>query len=83
MGGGSRVFAQWLLDLGNGITGPIVDLLQPNLRTVNTVHGLIHATFGPVLNQTTIDSIKRCVILSPTNKNTAAALPLMRKSSIN
>ena len=66
------VFAQWLLDLGNGITGPIVDLLQPNLRTVNTVHGLIHATFGTVLNQTTIDSIKRCVILSPTNKNTAA-----------
>jgi hypothetical protein len=66
------MFAQWLLDVGNGITGPIIDVLQPSLRIANTVHGLIHATFGPVLNNTTIDSIKCCVIFSPTNKNTVA-----------
>ena len=63
-------FAEWLLDVGNGITGPTIDLIQPNLRIATSVNGLIQATFGHVLNGTTIDSIKRCVILSPTNKNT-------------
>ena len=64
------LFADWLLDVGNGLTGPTINLKEQNIRIVTSAHALIQATFGSVLNPTTIHKIAHCAILSPTNKNT-------------
>ncbi len=64
------VFADWLLDVGNGLTGPTIDLLANQIRVLSSTRALIQAPIGNALNCRTIDSIKRCVILSPTNRHT-------------
>ena len=64
------IFADWLLDIGNGITDPMINLLEHNIRVVTSPTALIHATFGTVLHQSTLPGLTRHIILSPTNKNT-------------
>jgi hypothetical protein len=64
-------FSQWLLDIGNGIVGDDINLAVPDLRVVSSSHGLITATFGHCLDRSTLPSLARCAILSPTNANAA------------
>ena len=64
------VFAEWLLDIGNGISGSIINFAENNIRVVASTRALIQATFGLVLNDSTLPALARTAILSPTNKNT-------------
>jgi hypothetical protein len=64
------VFADWLLDIGNGISDPDINLLEHNIRVVHSPNALIQAVFGSILNASTLTHLTRHVILSPTNKNT-------------
>jgi hypothetical protein len=54
----------------NGVFAPSINLLEHNIRVVNTPAALIHALFGSIFNKTTLLNLTRNVILSPTNKNT-------------
>ena len=63
------LFAQWLLDIGNGISGSTIDFAQRNIRLVHSTRALIQATFGLLLNSSTLPSLARTAILTPTNKN--------------
>ena len=65
------LFADWLLDIGNGISDERIDLLTNQIRIVHNTLALIHSTFGTVLNQHTLPGLIHHVILCPTNKNTA------------
>jgi ATP-dependent DNA helicase PIF1 len=64
------LFADWVLDIGNGISDPIINLLEHNTRFVHSLNALMHATFGIILNESTLPHLTRHVILSPFNKNT-------------
>ena len=65
------LFAEWLLDIGNGICDDRIDLPSRHIRVVHNSLALIHATFGNVLNEHTLPNLTHHVILCPTNKNTA------------
>jgi hypothetical protein len=62
------VFAGWLLDIGNGISDPQINLLEHNIRVVHSPNAPIQAKFGSILNASTLQHLTRHVILSPTNK---------------
>ena len=64
-------FAEWVLDIGNGISGSIVDFSTHHIRLVHSTRALIQATFGLILNVSTLPALARTAILSPTNKNAA------------
>jgi ATP-dependent DNA helicase PIF1 len=65
------LFADWLLDIGNSLTDPQINLLDHNIRIVHSPLALIRATFGTELNEQTLPLLTRHIILCPTNKNTA------------
>ncbi len=70
MRGTNPLFADWLLDIGNGILAPSVNILEHNIRVVNTPAALKQATFGSILYDATLPHLIRHVILSPTKKTT-------------
>jgi hypothetical protein len=63
------VFADWLLDIGNGISDPRINLVEHKIRVVHSPNALIQAVFGSILNASTLPHLTRHVILSTTNKN--------------
>ncbi len=64
-------FSQWLLDIGNGIADDDINLAVSGLRVVSSSHGLITATFGNCIDRSTLPTLGRRAILSPTNANAA------------
>jgi hypothetical protein len=63
------VFAEWLLDIGYGISGSMINFAEPNVRLVSSSRALIQATFGLILDQTTLQAVASTAIISPTNRN--------------
>ena len=63
-------FAPWLLRVGDGVDGSIVDLNHHNINIIHTQNELIDATFGPVINDVTLTHLRKTVILAPTNRTT-------------
>ena len=61
-------WAQWLLDVGNGLVQNPVHLDPTKLKLVHSPDHLVSSTFGNAINSDNIDSLKRTVILSSTNK---------------
>ncbi len=51
------VFADWLLDVGNGLTGPTIDLLANQIRVLSATRALNQAPIGNALNCRTIEPI--------------------------
>jgi hypothetical protein len=64
------VLADWLLDIGNGVSDFSIDLLDQHIREVHDSLAVIHAFFGTVLIQHTLPVLTHH-ILCPTNKKTA------------
>ncbi len=64
------MFAGWLLDTGNEISDPQINLLEHNIRVVHSPDALIQATFGSILNTSTLSHLTKRIILNPTNKTT-------------
>ena len=64
-------FADWVLNIGNGIDGlkVIYNPLEEDL--VYNEKDLISHTFGSVINEHTLPNLRKRVILSPTNDNCA------------
>ena len=65
------LFAEWLLDIGNGISGSIIDFFAQDIRVVHSTSALIQATSGLILTESTLPALARTAILTPTNKNAA------------
>jgi hypothetical protein len=61
-------WAQWLLDVGNGLVDNPVQLDPTKLKLVQSPDHLVSCTFGNVINGDNIDSFKKTVILSSTNR---------------
>ena len=63
-------FAPWLLRVGDGVDGRVVDLNHHNIDLRYSQEELIHATFGEVINEITLQHLRKTVILAPTNRTT-------------
>jgi hypothetical protein len=63
-------FAPWLLRVGNGVDGRVVDLDHHNIDLRYSQEDLIRATFGTVINHVTLQHLRRTIILAPTNRTT-------------
>ena len=60
--------AQWLLEVGNGLAKNPVELDTSKTTVVNSPDALVSATFSDCINKNNIESLKKTVILSATNR---------------
>ena len=67
---GDPEFAPWLLRVGDAIDGSNVPLDHHGIDIVCTQEQLIRKTFGTVINNITLQSLRKTVILAPTNRTT-------------
>ena len=67
---GDPEFALWLLRVSDGIDGSNVPLDHHGIDIVCTQEQLIWKTFGTVINNITLQSLRKIVILAPTNRTT-------------
>ena len=65
-------FSEWLLTVGNGISGDDTFINPDKINITHNPKALIHHVFGPTINPVTLSTMRKNVILSPTNKNTEA-----------
>ena len=67
---GDPEFAPWLLRVGDGLDGAIVDLDHHGIRLAYSQEELIDDTFGTEINALTLTHLRKTVILAPTNRTT-------------
>ena len=65
---GDRNFPPWLLEVGDGAHSSTVELNHHGIDIVRDHEKLIDNTFGTQLNHTTLQSLRKTVILAPTNR---------------
>ena len=61
-------WAQWLLEVGNGLAKNPVEFDTSKITVVNSPDALVSATFSNCINENNIESLKKTVILSATNR---------------